>query len=277
MTKRKMFIAIIRLIAVAALTTRTGAAEPADSCVAKPNTAPPQGSHWYYRVDRTANRRCWYLGPEGLKVREAQGPKQSISATSTLPPDLASRVEATASQNGVLVPPVPTPASDAASLNDNLDEHMGIAFQADMPLKVAELPTQVLAAEPRPGAEAIEREALSAAAESAAFLSLPAQIVTTLAGAFALLIILLLFMPFVFRKSQAPRTLQDQRRPIANAVRPRTTLSAALDTTAAAGRKAEIARELSRPRGLSAAREALNPARAPEERRLLYNSHRNAA
>ena len=244
MTKRKMFIAIIRLIAVAALTTRTGAAEPADSCVAKPNTAPPQGSHWYYRVDRTANRRCWYLGPEGLKVREAQGPKQSISATSTLPPDLASRVEATASQNGVLVPPVPTPASDAASLNDNLDEHMGIAFQADMPLKVAELPTQVLAAEPRPGAEAIEREALSAAAESAAFLSLPAQIVMTLAGAFALLIILLLFMPFVFRKIRLLARFRINDAPLRTLFARALLCPPALDTTAAAGRKAEIAREL---------------------------------
>ena len=153
---------------------------------------------------------------------------------------------------------------------------MGIAFQADMPLKVAELPTRVLAAEPRPGAEAIERNALSAAAESAAFLSLPAQIV--LAGAFALLIILLLIMPFVFRKSQAPRTLQDQRRPIPRTLFARAQLCPPRSTPRPRqAARLEIARELSRPRGLSAAREALNPARAPEERRLLYNSHRNAA
>jgi hypothetical protein len=67
-----------------ALTPRAGGAESAgDDCVAKPNSAAPQGSHWYYRVDRTANRRCWFLGPEGLKMRQAQSPKRLLSVTST--------------------------------------------------------------------------------------------------------------------------------------------------------------------------------------------------
>ena len=37
-----------------------------------PNHQPSEGSegrHWYYRVDRTSNRKCWYVGPPGAKVR----------------------------------------------------------------------------------------------------------------------------------------------------------------------------------------------------------------
>jgi hypothetical protein len=41
----------------------------ADECIEKPNAPAPQGSHWYYRIDRASNRQCWYLGAEAAKVR----------------------------------------------------------------------------------------------------------------------------------------------------------------------------------------------------------------
>jgi hypothetical protein len=51
-------------------TAQTGLAEPAaDECKTKPDSPAPPGSHWYYRVNRTDQRHCWYLGPEGRKVR----------------------------------------------------------------------------------------------------------------------------------------------------------------------------------------------------------------
>src|SRR5437016_10683437 len=40
-----------------------------DDCLTKPGAAQPQGSHWYYRLDRTNHRQCWYLAAEGAKVR----------------------------------------------------------------------------------------------------------------------------------------------------------------------------------------------------------------
>ena len=46
-----------------------------DNCLAKPNAAPPQGSHWFYRVDKVGNRRCWYLGAKDAKPRQAWSPK----------------------------------------------------------------------------------------------------------------------------------------------------------------------------------------------------------
>jgi len=41
----------------------------ADECLARPGTTTPKGSHWFYRIERPSNRRCWYLGPAGQKVR----------------------------------------------------------------------------------------------------------------------------------------------------------------------------------------------------------------
>lgn len=39
---------------------RPGTAFAAD-CVTAPNSAAPPGSHWYYRTDRTQQRKCWFL------------------------------------------------------------------------------------------------------------------------------------------------------------------------------------------------------------------------
>lgn len=37
-----------------------GGAAAAD-CLAEPNSAAPENSHWYYRTDKTTQRKCWYL------------------------------------------------------------------------------------------------------------------------------------------------------------------------------------------------------------------------
>jgi hypothetical protein len=72
MTRPMMFLvpAILMSLATGLMTVRAGLAEPAvDECKIKPDSSAPAGSHWYYRVNRTDKRHCWYLGPEGMKVR----------------------------------------------------------------------------------------------------------------------------------------------------------------------------------------------------------------
>ena len=52
------------------VTVQPSRAEPAvNECKTKPDSSAPAGSHWYYRVNRADQRHCWYLGPEGVKVR----------------------------------------------------------------------------------------------------------------------------------------------------------------------------------------------------------------
>src|SRR5262249_4695767 len=61
---------IVVPLATALVTVQTSRAEPAvDECKTKPDSSAPAGSHWYYRANRADQRHCWYLGPEGAKVR----------------------------------------------------------------------------------------------------------------------------------------------------------------------------------------------------------------
>ena len=54
-------------IAVAALLMGIGVglsidlARAEDTCASAPGAAAPKGQHWYYRIDRATQRKCWYL------------------------------------------------------------------------------------------------------------------------------------------------------------------------------------------------------------------------
>jgi hypothetical protein len=68
-----------------ALTTVAGSSvRAADDCITGPKGQAPQGSHWYYSLNRVTHRKCWYLGAEGLKVRQVASPKASSFARLTL-------------------------------------------------------------------------------------------------------------------------------------------------------------------------------------------------
>jgi hypothetical protein len=47
----------------AMLALGAGTALAAVDCLTDPNRTPPEGSHWFYRIDRPTDRRCWYLRP----------------------------------------------------------------------------------------------------------------------------------------------------------------------------------------------------------------------
>ena len=43
-------------------------ARAADECQAAPKGSAPQGTRWYYRTDRTTQRKCWFLAEPGAKA-----------------------------------------------------------------------------------------------------------------------------------------------------------------------------------------------------------------
>ncbi|WP_409189055.1 hypothetical protein [Bradyrhizobium sp. RDM4] len=43
-------------------------ANPAGDCLAAPKGTAPQGQHWFYRLERSTKRQCWYLRAEGGKA-----------------------------------------------------------------------------------------------------------------------------------------------------------------------------------------------------------------
>lgn len=51
-----------------------GSVAHAETCLAAPNTTAPQGSHWYYRLERPSQRKCWHLAQKDQKIRRTAAP-----------------------------------------------------------------------------------------------------------------------------------------------------------------------------------------------------------
>jgi len=79
-------------LATICLTVQTSRAQI--DCLAKPNAVAPQGTHWYYRLDRATHRQCWYLAAEGARVLQprprhaaSNPPRQAAPATVSQVPE----------------------------------------------------------------------------------------------------------------------------------------------------------------------------------------------
>jgi hypothetical protein len=64
----------------------TNTAEAADPCVSAPKGVPPQGGHWYYRIDRATKRHCWYVGEAKEKPTRAAARENSPKPAEPAPP-----------------------------------------------------------------------------------------------------------------------------------------------------------------------------------------------
>ena len=54
-------VAAISAVLVSLICTELQAGTRAKDCLAAPNASSPRGRHWYYRIDLTHHRKCWYL------------------------------------------------------------------------------------------------------------------------------------------------------------------------------------------------------------------------
>jgi hypothetical protein len=73
-----IFVSALAGAALAAVTHNT--ARAADDCLAAPKGETPEGSHWYYRIERGSKRHCWYLRGEGEKLSQTAPPNSSAAA-----------------------------------------------------------------------------------------------------------------------------------------------------------------------------------------------------
>jgi hypothetical protein len=73
--------------AAALLFSFGGAVHASEQCAAQPNLKSPPGSHWYYRVDRASQRKCWFLARAGMKVGQPAPAKAQSAAKPQPPPD----------------------------------------------------------------------------------------------------------------------------------------------------------------------------------------------
>jgi len=61
--------ALLAMLTLAAASAQYSAR--AEDCLAGPNAQAPQGSHWYYRLDRATHRKCWYVGTQRARTHRA--------------------------------------------------------------------------------------------------------------------------------------------------------------------------------------------------------------
>jgi hypothetical protein len=58
----------------------SGLAHAIDDCLTQPNLK-AGGGHWYYRIDRTTHRKCWYQEQAGAKMTTPAAPPAAATAT----------------------------------------------------------------------------------------------------------------------------------------------------------------------------------------------------
>lgn len=108
--------AVLVIVSAAALPA-TGPAHAADDCLSGPNSSPPQGRHWYYRLEHPGERKCWYLGAEGHPIHAAQAvpakPHANIRSPAPPPPQ-----ESAGEEPAVQVEPSRTPGEPVIAVTD---------------------------------------------------------------------------------------------------------------------------------------------------------------
>src|SRR5262245_59464549 len=112
MSKRLALVVPVILagcLVAGSLSIRSGRAQAENACLSAPTATAPEGSHWYYRLDRTTGRRCWYLAAKGAKVRE------TISRVPL--PSRKPTARATGAASSTALPAEP-PAGTTSSTND---------------------------------------------------------------------------------------------------------------------------------------------------------------
>ncbi|NEU97672.1 hypothetical protein [Bradyrhizobium uaiense] len=69
--------------------TNTADAKTADTCQPAPKGTAPAGSHWFYHLDRSTQKKCWYLGDAKNKVvaKTATAQQQPVAAPDTATAD----------------------------------------------------------------------------------------------------------------------------------------------------------------------------------------------
>jgi hypothetical protein len=97
-------------------------AKTADNCLSAPKGSTPAGGHWYYRLDRSTKRKCWYVRDENSKAAKAASVQQEApppAETATPPQPAASMSPSVADARAELTSPQADTKQKPASAFDN--------------------------------------------------------------------------------------------------------------------------------------------------------------
>jgi hypothetical protein len=82
------------LVLAAGIGARTNTVR-ADDCLTAPNSSAPDGSHWYYHIDRATQRKCWHVRATDQPAEQTAAP--AASDASAVAPTAALKKPATSS------------------------------------------------------------------------------------------------------------------------------------------------------------------------------------
>ena len=76
--------AVAGLLVIYGIILSSNPAFAVDECLAAPNAPAPAGSHWYYRLERSTEHKCWYVREQRQEARAAP-PKMRPTAVTPAP------------------------------------------------------------------------------------------------------------------------------------------------------------------------------------------------
>ena len=230
---------VVPAVTLPAASSRT---EPAaDACLSKPDSAPPQGKHWYYRIERPSGRHCWYLGAQREKakpLREAAPPKpppalvseikqepspEPIIRTAQAVPEMYGQAEAAP----ISASPIQPPSLTQNDPDADTQLQVGLQHRESEPADEASTGPVVTAASP--GTPSIAKVGFEDIILIAAAVAL---VGTILRSSFRLLVV---------RRLRRRRVALRRQWETASATHP--AVSAAVAASASAGRHADLARQ----------------------------------
>ncbi len=139
-------------------------ANAASDCLASPKGTAPQGQHWFYRLERTTKRQCWYLRAEGGKATQSA---QQASVDTT--PNAASTApQSVQNARAEYVAPQSSSTAGAAATQQAPDATAdGKAQQPAVATRWPDATTAVAAAAPQPSPAATTAPATASAQPAA--------------------------------------------------------------------------------------------------------------
>jgi hypothetical protein len=98
------FVSALFVSVLAGVPLTTISQSAVDDCLSGPRDETPEGSHWYYRIDRATKRHCWYLREEGGKPLQITAPNSPSSAKPASPKAEATMQRSIADARAALPP-----------------------------------------------------------------------------------------------------------------------------------------------------------------------------
>src|SRR5262245_30033314 len=128
---------IILTASVITISASMTTSRAADECLRGPNGTAPAGSHWYYRVDRSTGRHCWYVGAEGRGVRSVSERTSQQTRKRVEQHSRTSQPAAQPAETRPSLPPAAPPVPDSKAATSFFQQYWASLFGRAEPPQIA--------------------------------------------------------------------------------------------------------------------------------------------